>query len=161
MEVEYSTSAAAIVLALDRILSTLGVPDEMTSDNGPPYNSQELKIYANCMGSRYAKQISYTPWGNGMVENFMKNFGKIVRTVGEKHLNWKQELQKFLRVYRATLHTVTKHTPAGLLFNGRRYKTRISAPTSKSLFLYDSMARIHDAKSKEAMKRAADSKSYV
>ena len=56
---------------------------------------------------------------------------------------------------------MTKHTPASLLFNGRRYKTRIPTLTGKKHLLYDSEVRSNDAMSKDVMKRATDSKSYV
>ena len=91
----------------------------------------------------------------------MKNLGKVVHTTHGEHLYWKQELQKYLRVYRAKPHTMTKHTPASLPFNGRRYKTRIPPLTGKKHLLYDSEVRSNDAMSKDIMKRAADSKSYV
>ena len=91
----------------------------------------------------------------------MKNLGKIIRSSTEERLNWRQELQKYLRAYRATPHTMTKHSPASLLFNGRRYKTRLPAPTSKKILLYDREVRTKDARSKETMKQNADSKSYV
>ena len=56
---------------------------------------------------------------------------------------------------------MTKHSPASLLFNGRRDKTRLPAPTSKKILLYDRGVRTNDASSKETMKQNADSKSYV
>ena len=91
----------------------------------------------------------------------MKNLGKLIRSSTEERLNWRQELQKYLRAYRATPHEMTKHSPANLLFNGRRYKTRLPAPTSKKILLYDREVRTNDASSKETVKQDADSKSYV
>ena len=88
----------------------------------------------------------------------MKILGKIIRFSIEDRLNWRQDLQKYLRAYRATQ---TKHFPASPLFNGRRYKTRLPAPTSKKILLYDRKVRTNDASSKDAMKQNADSKRYV
>ncbi|XP_065067008.1 uncharacterized protein K02A2.6-like [Rhopilema esculentum] len=161
VEIVRSTSGTAVIPAMDKILSTLGIPDEIASDNGPPYSSEEFKSYARYMGFEHKKKIPYAPWANGMAENFMKNLGKIIRSSTEERLNWRQELQKYLRAYRATPHTMTKHSPASLLFNGRRYKTRLPTPTSKKILLYDREVRTKDARSKETMKQNADSKSYV
>ena len=98
---------------------------------------------------------------NGIAENFMKNLGKLICSSTEERLNWKQELQKYLWAYRATPYTMTKHSPASLLFNGRRYKTHLPAPTSKKILLHDRAVRKKDASSKETMNQNADSKSYV
>ena len=38
-----SASGTAVIPAMDKILSTLGILDEIASDNGSPYNSEELK----------------------------------------------------------------------------------------------------------------------
>ena len=68
-----------------------------------------------------------------MAENFMKNLGKVMQTAEEEKLNWWQELQRFLRAYRATPHLMTHMSPAALLFNGRKYKTRLPTPSSKTV----------------------------
>ena len=38
---------------MDRILATHGVPEEITTDNGPPYFSDEMAHYAKKMGFRH------------------------------------------------------------------------------------------------------------
>ena len=60
------------------------------------------------MGLEHKKKTPYTPWANGIAENFMKNLGKVMQTAEEEKLNWRQELQRFLRAYRATLHSMTE-----------------------------------------------------
>ena len=37
---------SVVIPAMDKILSTLGIPGEIASDNGPLYNSEEFKSYA-------------------------------------------------------------------------------------------------------------------
>lgn len=44
---------------------------------------------------------------NGEAERFMKTLERCVRTATIEHKNWKQELYKFLRQYRATPHSTT------------------------------------------------------
>jgi hypothetical protein len=133
----------------------------ITSDNGPPYNSEKFKLYAKYMGFEHKKKIPYTPWANGTAENFMKNLGKVIETAQEEKLNWRQELHKFLRAYRATPHPMTKKSPASLLFNGRKYKTRLPTPTNKTILVYDKEVRQNDMDSKKRMKQRADSKKHV
>ena len=56
---------------------------------------------------------------------------------------------------------MTKKSPASLLFNGRRYKTRLPTPTSKTLLIYDKEVRESDKDGKHRMKERADSKRHV
>ena len=51
--------------------------------------------------------------------------GKVLHTTNAEHKNWKQELYKFLRNYRATPHTTTGKSPAERMFPSREFKTRI------------------------------------
>ena len=153
VEIVRSTSADACIPAFDKILSYFGIPTEVTSDNGPPYNSEKFRQYAKYMGFKHSKKIPYTPWANGTAENFMKNLGKLIETSQEEKLNWRQELHKFLRAYRATPHPMTKKSPAILLFNGRKYKTRLPTPTEKTILVYNEEVRQNDADSKQRMKQ--------
>ena len=113
------------------------------------------------MGFEHKKKIPYAPWANGTAENFMKNLGKLIETAQEEKLNWRQELHKFLRAYRATPHPMTNKSPASLLFNGRKYKTRLPTPTNKTILVYDKEVRPNDQISKRNMKLRADSKKHV
>ena len=133
VEVVSSTSVHTMIPAMVIIMSNFGIPQELTSDNGSPYNSEAFKQFAHWMGFEHTKETPYTPWANGMAENFMKNLGKVMQTAEEEKLNWRQELQRFLRAYRATLHSMTHMSPAALLFNGRKYKTRLPTPSSKTV----------------------------
>ena len=161
VEIVRSTSADTCIPALDKVLSQFGIPTQITSDNGPPYNSEKFRQYAKYMGFEHKKKIPYAPWANGTAENFMKNLGKLIETAQEEKLNWRQELHKFLRAYRATPHPMTKKSPASLLFNGRKYKTRLPIPTNKTILVYDKEVRQNDQISKRNMKLRADSKKHV
>jgi len=68
-----------------------------------------------------------------------------------------QELNKFLRHYRATPHTSTGKPPAEILFN-RPYNTRL--PTFRAQ-AEDNTLRSKDKESKQKQKRYKDSKPYV
>ena len=161
VEIVSSTSPKACIPAMDRVLSSFGIPSEIGSDNGSPFNSEEYGKYGKYMGFKKTKKIPYAPWANGMVENFMKNLNKVIETANEEKRNWRQEMHKFLRAYRATPHTMTQKPPATLLFNGRKYKTRLPTPTTRTVLLYDKEVRQADNKSKALMKHRADSKGHV
>ena len=161
VEIVSSTSVHAVIPAMDRIMSNFGIPQELTSDNGPPYNSETFGHFAHWMGFKHTKKTPYIPWANGMAENFMKNLGKVIQTAEEEKLNWQQELQRFLRAYRAAPHLMTHMSPAALLFNGRKYKTILPTPSSKTVLIFDDEVRKQDMFAKEKMKTLADQKGYV
>jgi len=46
VEIVKSTTAEVVLPKLDRILGMHGVPDKIMSDNGPPFNSHKMELYA-------------------------------------------------------------------------------------------------------------------
>ncbi|XP_057312276.1 uncharacterized protein LOC130653780 [Hydractinia symbiolongicarpus] len=127
VEVVHATSAQSVLPAMDRIFSLFGIPEYLGSDNGPPYSSTTFASYAKYMEFKHGPKIPLAPWTNGMVENFMHNLKKLLQTSLQEHLNWRHELQRLLRTYRGTPHTVTGRRPAEVLFNGRQYRTLLPA----------------------------------
>ena len=76
IEIVHSTSARTVIPKLDRIFLSMGIPDVVRSDNGPPFNSAEFKDFASYIGFKHRKLTPYWPEANGEVENFMKPLGK-------------------------------------------------------------------------------------
>lgn len=160
VEVLHSTAAEPVIAALDRIMSLYGIPEELGSDNGPPYNSERLQKFAQYMGYSHNHKIPYAPWANGTAENFMKNLKKLLQVCQVEQKNWKQHLQRFLRAYRATTHSTTGFAPATLLFNGRQYRTRLPATTAPAGKFHEQV-QANDKRAKTVMKQQYDSKQYV
>jgi transposase InsO family protein len=50
VEIVRSTSANTVIPKLDRILSTHGIPREIKSDNGTPFQSHSFAQFAQYMG---------------------------------------------------------------------------------------------------------------
>ena len=124
VDIVTSTSFKKLRPVLDRVFSTHGVPENMTSDNGPPYFSEDLKVYARHMGFNLTPVTPEDPQSNGFAENFVKNICKLVHTAVADKKDPKEELYNFLLQYRATPHSTTERTPAELLF-GRKIKTKL------------------------------------
>ena len=88
----------------------------------------------------------------------MKNLGKVMKTSTSEGKPWKQELNKFLRNYRATPHISTNIAPSTALF-GRNLKIKLPAVSvSKN---DDQLMRSADTKSKEKMKVYADNRNHA
>ena len=61
VEVVHSTASNTVIAAMDRIMSLYGVPEELGSDNGTPYQSEEMNKFAKYMGYRHNHKIPYAP----------------------------------------------------------------------------------------------------
>jgi hypothetical protein len=82
---------------LDKTFSIFGIPKELKSDNGPPFNSQEFRKFADNMRFKHRKITPLWPRANKECERFMKTIGKAIHTAHTEHSSWKQEIYTFLR----------------------------------------------------------------
>ena len=94
-----------------------GLPIEVTTDNGPPFNSDDFTNYMSLLGIDYNPSTPRWPQGNAEVERFMQPLGRAIQTAQAEGRVWQQELSRFLLQYRSTPHCTTKVPPAELLFN--------------------------------------------
>ena len=108
----------------NRLFATNGVPDEITTDNGPPYFSDEMAHYAKMMGFRHHSTTPMDPQSNGFAENFVKSVCKLVHTATVEGKDPRKEINTFLLQYCSTPHSTTGKSPAELLF-GRKLKTKL------------------------------------
>jgi len=160
---EVPTTAADHVLPkLEDLFSFIGIPMELKSDNGPPFNGQKFTDFADDFGFIHRKIIPEAPNSNGHVEGFMKNLTKIMQTAKTERKPWKKALVEFLRAYRSTPHSSTGVAPSQLLFGFNRTNRLPSAMIdSVSRDEYKKMAQINDKAAKLKAKTANDSKRHA
>ena len=158
VEIVSSTAAPAVLPKLDVIFARHGIPDKVTSDNGPPFQGKEFERYMSLLGINHVPSTPLWPQGNAHVEAFNKPLGKAIQTAHAEHRKWKQELQRFLLNYRTTPHTTTKVPPAQLLFN-RVVKGKLPVLERKAKVINrHAEATRNDEVRKESAKIYADSK---
>lgn len=87
---------------LDAIFARQGIPDVLKSDNGPPFNGHEFKNVSEYLGFKHRRITPYWPRANGEAERLVQTLQKSIKIAHLEGKNWKQELYKFLRQYRAT-----------------------------------------------------------
>ena len=155
LSLSLSLTARSVIPRFDKIFSEFGVPAQLKTDNGPPFNSAEFAQYLDNMGIQHCKITPLWPRANAETERFMRTIKKVIRG---KPSNWKQEMHKLLLAYRATPHTSTGMAPATVLF-GREIRTKL--PSLAQPPKVDSDLRAADTAAKESMKRYADMKAYV
>ncbi|XP_064631680.1 uncharacterized protein K02A2.6-like [Lineus longissimus] len=124
VEIINSTAAKTVIPKLDNIFARQGIPETARSDNGPPFNSKDFDQFDKQLGFKHRKVTPLWPQANGEAERFMDPMIKTIRTAGIEKKNWKHELCRFPRQYRATPHTTTGVAPAEAL-NNRRFRTQL------------------------------------
>ena len=125
-----STGAANVIPHFDRIWSTHGNPEEVKTDNGPPFNSNDFSNYAKKRGFKHRPIMPEQPSSNGLAENFMKMLQKVAHTAYVEHKDPKEAVYRYLLSYRATPHSATGKSPAEMLFNR---KIATSVPMMKKV----------------------------
>ena len=158
VEISKSTSAKSTIPKLDKIFSITGIPSVLKSDNGAPFNSEEFRKFVGHLGISTRHITPEYPQANGLVENFNKMLDKVLSTSFVENRSWKQEMYKFLHIYRATPHLSTGQSPASLLFQRRCFRTRLP---ELPIFPDDAQVREEDRKNKLITKQYADDKRGV
>jgi transposase InsO family protein len=110
-----STSSSKIFQALKTIFARHGIPDEVRSDNGPQYQSDEFAQFAKEWGFKHSISSPRYPQANGEVERAVKTVKNILKK--------EQDPTKALLAYRST-PLASGYSPAELLM-GRKIKSTI------------------------------------
>ena len=157
VEIVKSTAATTTIPELDKVFSEFGDPDVIRSDNGPPFKCKEFAAFADDLGFKHRKLIPKWARANGEVERFVRTVKKVIKTAKVEHKNYRQELNRLLRNYRATPHSATRIAPATALF-GRPMKMKLPELTTPCS---NPEIRKRDQTAKAKMKEHADNKRYV
>ena len=116
VEFTSSTSADYVIPLFTRVFNTYGIPEEIKSDNGPPFNGSKFANFAQEQGFRHRKVTPGWAEANNDVERFMQTLKKSARTSKlEGKAIW-EGVQRTVGSYRATPHPATKKSPDMLMF---------------------------------------------
>ena len=66
------TRAPSIINKLEKLFAIFGYPNKIRSDNGPPFQSETLKLYFENVDVKHIKITPRYPQANGIVERFMQ-----------------------------------------------------------------------------------------
>jgi transposase InsO family protein len=150
-----STSFKYVVPQLENLFTLMGIPEQIKSDNGPPFNGHEFANFCTHFGIKHNKVTPLYPQANGLCENFMKNLNKIIKNSVNSNISYKEELLSFLRSYRSTPHSSTNVTPSSLIFK-RADTTRLPSIKNYNEESIDLQAKSNDNLAKFKMKFYAD-----
>ena len=77
VEIVTTTAADKVISLFDKIFATHGILEKVKSDNGPPFNGEDMRMYAEQRGFCHKKITPAQPSSNGLAENFMKMLLKV------------------------------------------------------------------------------------
>ena len=96
VEVIKSTAAKEEKPALEKLLATHGIPEEIKSDNGPPFNGAEFHWFSEEKGFIHRRVTPLWPESNGQAENLVKTMNKSTVTSHLDGKDWRPEIYVFL-----------------------------------------------------------------
>lgn len=114
------TNATKTIEKLRTCFSAYGVPENIVTDGGPPFQSEEFEEFLRSNGINHLFSPPYHPASNGQVESMVGIFktSLLKQIIQDNYQGPKRTLQHkldcFLFSYRNTPHTVTGKTPAEL-----------------------------------------------
>ncbi|GBL75535.1 hypothetical protein AVEN_220177-1, partial [Araneus ventricosus] len=108
-----SLQATVVLPAIKSIFARHGIPLELISDGGQPFNSRDLDCFAKSWKFKHVKVSAKYPKSNGQVESTIQTVKQIFR----KTLADSKDPYLALLLYRAALVLGCIYSPAELLMN--------------------------------------------
>ena len=106
-----STTAQHTIEALRSIFSRFGLPEQLVSDNGPQFTSDEFTEFMRGNGIKHILCSPYHPSSNGLAERFVQTFKRAMRAGGKDGTSLNHE---FLFGYCSLAHVTTNVSPSEL-----------------------------------------------
>ncbi|XP_022797451.1 uncharacterized protein K02A2.6-like [Stylophora pistillata] len=124
-----TTTTEATANAMCNIFARYGLPKQILSDNGPPFQSAEYEEFLRQNGIRKILVSTYHPSSNGLAEQFVQTFKhSLESSASDPSCTLQQRIQIFLLSYRSTQHATTGPSLA-ILFLQRELHTSLSSET--------------------------------
>ena len=149
-----STVTSKVISCLEEMFARHGLPESLTSDNGPQFISAEFGEYMSQEGVRHHKVTAKWPQANGEVERRNSSLLKRLQIAHAEKKSCKRELNIYLAAYRALPYPTTGVSPAELLFV-RKIRTKL--PELSDVNVEQEM-RDKDSEQKSKSKSYADAR---
>ena len=111
-----SATGFSTVRKLNEVFLFFGNPEQIVSDNGTPFNSQEFGEFCKVNSIRHIRSAPYHPSTKGEAERFVQVFKRALRPQFGNKVDVQAEIIKFLQRYRTTPHSTRGRSPSELIF---------------------------------------------
>ena len=124
-----TTTVDATTNATRSIFARYGLPNQIVSGNGPPFQSAEYQAFLQQNGTQRILVSPYHPSSNGLAERFVQTFKYALESsASDPSCSLQQRICNFLLSYRSTPHATTGSS-AAKPFLQRELRTRLSQVT--------------------------------
>ena len=106
-----STTSTLTIAALRRLFAAYGLPQQLVSDNGPQFTSDEFSLFCKMNGVKHIRTAPYHPSLNGLAEQFVQTFKKAMKAGVSTQNSLSQRLFNFLLSYRSIPHSTANKPP--------------------------------------------------
>ncbi len=107
-----SSTSQATIRALRGLFASYGLPQQLVSDNGPQFTSDEFTVFLKRNGVKHLLSSPYHPSTNGLAERFVRTLKSAMKNSDIKDPH--QRLMDFLLSYHTTPHSTTGSPPCEL-----------------------------------------------
>jgi transposase InsO family protein len=141
-----SVTTKVIIDFLDVIWTRWGIPESITTDNGPQFG-REFDDYLSSRAIEHKRTAVYCPEQNGNVERFNRTLGEGITAHRIAGWSFAKSVREVVAAYRATPSDVTGSSPHELM-TGRPMRTPLRAlrPQSDTAGTSATQERINAAK---------------
>ena len=126
VELLRNTTTREVIREIKKQIARHGLFDELVSDNGPQFTSEEFKEFVKKSRFRHTTSSPHYPLSNGKAENAVK----ICKQMMKKCQLSNGDVYNALLDFRNTPSAETGYSPAQLMF-GRRTRTLLPIPQNK------------------------------
>ena len=111
-----NSTSAANCAELATIVTELGLPHIIRSDNGPCYNSKEFQQFLRCYNISHHTSSPHHPRSNGFIERMVGVAKKLMDKAGKEGKPWISGLYEYRAIPQSgniasPLQLITQHTP--------------------------------------------------
>ena len=116
-----NSTSAAVCIELSMIVTELGLPHIMRSDNGPCYNSKEFQQFLQCYSITHQTSSPNHPRSNGFIERMVGVAMKLMDKTGKEGKLWISGLFDYMVTPQSgsiasPLQLMTQHTPGKRIY---------------------------------------------
>lgn len=118
-------SSSKTITMLNSIFARFGTPQEIVSDNGTQFTSEQFQSWCNVNGIHHILTSPYSPMSNGQAERFVDTFKRSMKKL-ESEGNIDDNLEVFLKTFRSTpnVNCPDQKSPAEVLL-GRKIRSTL------------------------------------
>ena len=111
------TTASKTIALLRQTFAAYGLPDQVVTDNGPQFTSDEFGSFLKSQGIKHVRSAPYHPASNGLAERFVQSLKQALNASKDDGRSLEHRLHDYLLTYRSTPHATTAVSPASLFLH--------------------------------------------